>query len=189
MLNPGTRTIETERLTLRRYKKEDAEAVFENWGSDPAVSKYLSWLPHSSVTVTKAYLEGILRDYKRVDSYHWCIVLKETGQPVGSIDVVRHNSVLNVAEIGYLIARPLWNKGCMTEALSAVLGYLFLDAGFNRVEACHHIKNLASGHVMEKAGMRFEGITRDGAKDNMGKFCDIARYAILHRDFTGRPEE
>ncbi|MBR4142117.1 MAG: GNAT family N-acetyltransferase, partial [Firmicutes bacterium] len=53
MKHCGTQTIETERLILRRLRREDAGAMFRNWTSDPEVTKYLTWPTHESVAVTE----------------------------------------------------------------------------------------------------------------------------------------
>ena len=53
----GTKTLETDRLILRKFTPEDAEDMYENWASDPEVTKYLTWPVHTSVDVTKKLLE------------------------------------------------------------------------------------------------------------------------------------
>ena len=57
MKHCGTQTIETERLLLRRFSKNDAGAMYRNWASDPEVTKYLTWPAHTSVNVSRAVLE------------------------------------------------------------------------------------------------------------------------------------
>ena len=71
----------------------------------------------------------------------------------------------------------------MPEALRAVMDYLFDTAGINRITAGHDVNNPNSGRVMEKAGMRKEGILRCGGKNNQG-ICDVACYALLRSDRT-----
>ena len=85
LTHKGTQTIETSRLILRRAVRDDAEAMFRNWASDPEVTKYLTWPPHESVAVTQKVLESWLSEYGRSDYYHWMIVLKETDEPIGSL--------------------------------------------------------------------------------------------------------
>lgn len=71
----------------------------------------------------------------------------------------------------------------MTEALMAVINYLFKEIGMNRIEGRHNILNPASGRVMQKSGMTLEGILRQ-AKINKknGEFYDLAVYSILKSD-------
>lgn len=177
----GTKTLETERLILRAFSTEDAEDMYRNWASDEEVTRYLTWPVHPSVEGTRALL-GIWEEKAReTDNYHWCMVLKEIQEPIGSIGVVHMNEQISAAEIGYCCGRAFWGKNIMTEAFSAVRDYLFEEVGFNRLEARHDTKNPASGKVMEKCGLRFEGIKRQGDKNNTG-ICDTAYYAMLRED-------
>ena len=84
-------------------------------------------------------------------------------------------------EVGYSLARWLWNGGYMTEALARVIDYTFDAMDINRIEAQHELDNPASGRVMEKCGMRKEGVLRQRLY-NKGKFVDVALYAILKDD-------
>lgn len=182
----GTKTIETPRLTLRRAELTDAQAMYENWASDPEVTKYLTWPTYTSIEPAYEILENWVKSYERPDFYQWMIVPKELGQPIGTISVVHSREKTASAEIGYCIGRKWWHRGIMTEALGAVIGYLFDTVGMNRIEACHDVNNPNSGKVMRKCGMRLEGIHRSADRNNHG-ICDLARYAILrpreHRHF------
>lgn len=181
MKHLGTQMIETERLILRRYSPKDAQAMFDNWASDDEVTKFLMWPTHSSVEVSRSVLQDWLGHYAEDDYYHWAIVLKETGVPVGDIAVVGQNSDVCSAEIGYCIGRKWWHQGITSEALQAVIDFLFEEAGFLRIEARHDPRNPHSGGVMKKCGMQFEGILRQADRNNQG-ICDAVRYAILAAD-------
>ena len=178
----GTQIIETSRLILCRAVREDAEPMFRNWASDPEVTKYLTWPPHGSIEVTQKVLESWLAEYEKDDYYQWMIVLKELGQPIGSISVVRQNERVEEAEIGYCIGSRWWHRGIMTEALAAVIDYLFTEVGMNRVAARHDPNNPHSGGVMRKCGMKYEGTHRACDRNNQG-VCDAAQYAILRSDW------
>ena len=178
LTHKGTQTIETPRLILRRAVRKDADAMCRNWASDPEVTKYLTWPTHSTVDISKRVLDSWIKEYKKDDYYQWMIVLKELGQPIGSISVVQQRQDIGQAEIGYCIGNRWWHKGIMSEALSAVMGYLFAEVGMNRVEARHDPQNPHSGGVMRKCGMKFEGVMRASDRNNQG-ICDAAHYAIL----------
>ena len=182
LTHKGTQTVETDRLILRRAVREDAEPMFRNWASDPAVTKFLTWTPHETITVTASLLERWLAEYEKDDYYHWMMVLKETGEPIGSMSVVRQNDCTEEAEIGYCIGRRWWHKGIMTEALAAVIAYLFTEVGMNRVAARHDPNNPHSGGVMRKCGMKYEGTHRACDRNNQG-ICDAAQYAILRSEW------
>lgn len=181
--HPGTLPIQTPRLLLRRFTTGDAPAMFRNWASDPQVTRCLSWAPHKAVTDTKAYLQALTARYRQPDTYDWCMEWKETGEPIGSIGAVRTDGALRSAHVGYCMARALWGRGIMTEALAAVEDFLFARAGCNRIASMHHVENPVSGRVMQKTGMRLEGIQRQAALNNRGEPVDIALYAILRADW------
>lgn len=182
LTHKGTQRIETPRLILRRAVREDANAMFNNWASDPEVTKYLTWPPHASIEVTQNRLEIWLAEYDRSDHYQWMIELKQLGEPIGSISVVRQNERVEEAEIGYCIGRHWWHKGIMSEALTAVIEYLFTEVGMNRVAARHDPNNPHSGGVMRKCGMKYEGTHRACDRNNQG-VCDAAQYSILRSEW------
>ncbi len=184
MEHKGTKRLETERLILRPFKMEDAENMFHNWASDPDVTHFLTWPTHPSTDVTKMVLNNWVSQYDKMDNYQWAIELKEIGQPIGSMAVVHGDMRIGRAEIGYCIGKTWWHQGIVSEALKAVMQYLFEDVGMNRIEAHHDVKNPHSGGVMKKCGMKLEGIFPDYGYNNQG-VCDIAQYAILKKDWKG----
>ena len=182
LTHKGTQTIETSRLILRRAVREDAEAMFRNWASDPAVTKYLTWPAHSTISVSEMVIGNWLQEYEKENYYQWMIVLKELGEPIGSICGVRQNDRVEEAEIGYCIGSRWWHRGIMTEALTAVIEYLFTEVGMNRVAARHDPNNPNSGGVMRKCGMKYEGTNRACDRNNQG-ICDAAQYSILRSEW------
>ncbi|MFL2129664.1 GNAT family N-acetyltransferase [Ruoffia sp. FAM 24228] len=152
----GTKEIETDRLLLRRFTKADAQAVYTNYARDDLATKYLTWPSHQDVSVTEALGDitaSIPHEFEKIDA----------------------------CEIGYVLSPKLWGQGYMSEAMKAVTKYLLKEAGFNRVIARHDVANPASGKVMQKAGLQFEGIHRQGSLNNSG-IIDTAQYAILKED-------
>ncbi len=185
MLNhSGTSTLETPRLTLRRFRQGDAEDMYRNWASSENVTRHLTWMPHESVEVTKRSVAHWITCYENADNYHWGIELKEIGQVIGSISIVDIGAQLESAEIGYCIGEAYWGRGLMPEALAAVIAHCFGRVGFHRVTASCSALNPASGRVMEKCGMKYEGTLRDGAKNNRGEYIDYVKYGILISDYN-----
>ena len=174
----GTRCIETSRLVLRRFTLSDGEAMFRNWASDEDVVKFLTWPAHSNIEVSRYVLSDWISNYENLDYYQWAIVLKEIGEPIGSIAVVSYDERTKKAQIGYCIGKKWWNKGIMQEALSNVIDFLCQGVGFSRIEARHDTRNPASGRVMAKCGMKFEGTLRQSDWNNQG-ICDASWYSIL----------
>lgn len=177
MKHLGTKRIETERLVLRPFTIDDAPKMYENWASDCEVTKYLMWPTHSGVDVTQKILQEWVESYTQENKYEWCLELKETGEPIGSMGVVRIVEKAELMEIGYCISRTYWHQGITSEALQAVMDFLFDEVGVNRIESRHNLKNLHSGNVMKKCGMVYEGTKVEGDWDNSG-ICDIAFYGL-----------
>lgn len=183
MKDLGTKTIETERLILRRFKMEDAEAMYKNWASDAEVTKFLTWPPHSSNEVTKKVLQDWINNYEKDDFYQWAIILKENGEePIGTISVVDKDEEVNMVHIGYCIGTKWWNRGVTSEALMAIIKFFIKEVGVNRVESRHDPNNPNSGKVMMKCGMKYEGTMRQADINNQG-ICDYSMYGILAKEY------
>ena len=179
----GTQTIETERLILRRFTVEDAEDMYNNWASDPVVTEFLTWPPHASVEVTRSLLTDWVAKYEDGGYFNWAIELKENGQVIGNISVVHLKESVDGADMGYCMSHSYWGRGIMPEALKAVMDYLFDKAGLNRIAACHDADNPKSGRVMDKAGMKVEGVFRSAGRNTRG-ICDEVWHAMLRSDRT-----
>lgn len=171
----GTITIETLRLNLRRFEERDAEDMFRNWAGDAEVCRYLSWGPHTSVDMSLKRILNWIEGYQRAGTYVWVLELKRKGIAIGSISVEIADDKGESCEIGYCLSKEYWNRGVMTEALQAVLHYLFYEVGYRRIQAKHDVLNVGSGRVMQKAGMQYEktehkvGLRRDGTYYD----CDV----------------
>lgn len=172
--------IETDRLLLRRLRMADAPDMYA-YSRDPEVARYVLWDAHQSPSETKAYIRYMMRKYRAGDPASWGIELKETGRIIGTIGYMWYEETHRSTEVGYSLSRDYWNRGIMTEALRAVLRYSFSDLHMHRVEAQHEEENPASGVVMQKAGMRYEGTLR-GRLRNKGKYVNVRLYAILRED-------
>lgn len=177
----GTQPLATRRLVLRRFTVEDTEAMYRNWASDPEATRYLTWPCHPSPEATTALLEDWVRQYEDGSVFSWAIQSKETGEPIGSIAVVKLEERVDAAEIGYCLGRAFWGQGLMTEALRAVMAFLFDKGEIRRITARHDARNPASGRVMQKAGMRYEGTLRQAGRNNQGIY-DLICYGALRSD-------
>lgn len=77
----GSKVLKTERLTLRLFRADDAEVCYQNWMTDPAVTKYLTWTPHEDIAFTRALLAAWEEEAKKPDVFHWAIV--KEGEVIG----------------------------------------------------------------------------------------------------------
>lgn len=181
--NNGSKKIETERLILRKFKKSDYVDFFNNVGSDEEVTKYVVWNKHKGQDVTKRAIEKWVDNYKNDYTYKWAVVFKENNQVIGSIDCVNVDVKNETCEMGYVYSSKYWNKGYATETLKAVIDYLMNNEGFHTIYAEHLSLNPASGKVMLKSGMLFEGVLKNRMIDkNTGKYDDLLSYSISKND-------
>lgn len=180
MEHKGTKYLETERLILRPFVIEDAQAMYKNWASDHEVTKYLTWPTHENVSVSEDILKEWTANYHDKSFYQWAIVLKEySDEPIGSISVVKQiDDVIKMADVGYCIGRNWWRMGITSEALKRVMQFLFDEVGVNKVESRHDLQNPHSGGVMKKCGMKYEGTLRQNDRNNQG-VCDVSYYGLL----------
>ena len=175
----GTQKLETDRLILRRYIDADAAAMYKNWASDKEVTKFLMWQAHASQTVSESVIQDWIKQYANKNYYNWAIILKDNGaEPIGNIAVVDMKEETSMAHIGYCLGRPWWHKGITSEALKAVMDFLFDSVNVNRSELRHDPRNPNSGKVMKKCGMKYEGTLRSSDWNNQG-ICDACYYALL----------
>ena len=174
--------LETPRLTLRRLEMRDANDIYD-YGRDPQVARHVLWDAYTSVSEVRGYIRYMIRKYRSGEPSSWGIVEKETGRVVGTIGYMWYQKDNNACEVGYSLARRCWNRGYMTEALTAVIKYSFETLSMHRVEAQHETDNGASGAVMRKCGMKKERALR-GRLYNKGKYVDVDLYAILREDYA-----
>ncbi len=164
-------SIETNRLVLRNFKEDDAEDMFL-YASDDKVTENLTWVPYNSVNECKGFIKGFFAN--KINEY--AIVLKDENKVIGSISL-RLIPTDNKGEVGYVLNRNYWNKGYMTEALGKIIEISFEHIGLNKIECIYINKNNASGKVMEKSNMVYEG-TLQQSKFIKGKYVDCVYYGI-----------
>ena len=151
MLHEKDRLI-TDRLILRKLRKDDAFAMFKNWDSDPEVAKYTLWVAHESVETTKQLVDMWLEEEKDGKIVRFVITEKGSDEPIGAIDTVKF--INDVPEIGYCLSRKHWNKGYMSEACKTFVNYLF-ELGYNKIFIRADVRNTPSLKVIENCGFKF----------------------------------
>lgn len=148
------RELETERLRLRRITADDTQTIYDNWATDPEVTKYLTWNPHESIDVTRRIMKYWLDEYEKPETYRYGIELKSDGTLIGMIDVVGYED--GVPAVGYCSGRKWWGNGYMTEALKALNTELLAD-GYTEIKIEALTENIGSNRVIQKAGYDFVG--------------------------------
>lgn len=132
------------------------------WAGNPEVTEYLSYHSHRTIDDSKDIIRFWISKYENASTYNWAIEYKET--VIGNIEVVEQKEY--ECHLGWQIDKPYWNMGIMTEAAKAVLDYLF-SVGYESITSAHDAKNIGSGRVMQKIGMK--------------KYCTIPNY-VLDKD-------
>lgn len=184
MIDVGTIMLETDRLILRRIEKNDAFDMFNGWCNDNEVTRYLPWNPHGTIDVTNELLDMWVDDYKNSHVYRWIVILKDTNKPIGTVDVVNKDIDNKVFEIGYCYSKNSWGCGYATEVLSKVISFLFENVGVELVMAKHNENNPASGKVMQKSGMKYDGMLRSRLIDkDTGDRVGLVYYSISKEEY------
>ena len=181
MEHKGTVTLETERLILRRFKAADLEQIYYNCWQHYDVWKWTNYAPMNCLAdvIDKANMfTPKWLSYERKDRYSWAIALKDPGIVIGRMFGMHPNN--HQVELAYELSPDHWRQGLMTEAAGVTIDFFLREVGLQRVYAYHADQNPASGRVMQKCGMIFEGIEPQGCTCNAGNF-DRVNYAIYSR--------
>jgi ribosomal-protein-alanine N-acetyltransferase len=172
------RVIQTERLILRDFVEADWDAV-NAMLSDSEATRYMHFAQWSAEQ-RREWFDWCIENSQSPtpDAYNWAIVHKETAQTIGwfGIGSASRPAVDGERDFGYLLARPMWGHGYMTEALQAILPYEFDTLKTPYISATCETANPASARVMEKAGMRHIKTVRDS--DSEGNWAERHHYAI-----------
>ena len=159
--------IVTDRLILRPWQESDAESLYK-YAQDPRIGPIAGWPPHTSVEDSLNIIRTV---FAAPETY--AVVLKETGEPVGSIGVMfgdgLHSAEMQAdeAEIGYWLGVPYWGQGLIPEAVRCLQKRCFEDLGMTTVWCGYYDGNAKSRRVMEKCGFRFHH-TEEGKTSPLG---------------------
>jgi RimJ/RimL family protein N-acetyltransferase len=171
----------TERLVLRPLQLEDAPEM-QRLAGDREIASTTLTIPHPYEDgMAEAWIRSTWEQHQKGEAIALAIVERQQQAFLGIIGLhlrPEHER----AEMGYWIGQPYWGRGYVTEAARRMLRYGFEELGLNRIYASHFGHNPASGRVMQKIGMRYEGLSRQHVK-KWGEFVDLETYAILRSDY------
>lgn len=170
--------LETERLVLKAYGKEDAEGLY-NYAKNPNVGPHAGWKPHESVAESLEIIEAIF-----MPAQAWAIRLKGDSRIIGTIALEedRHRDDMS-KEVGYSLAEDMWGQGYMTEACMEVLRFAFEELGLKIVGICTGPHNLRSQGVIKNCGFVYEGRIRNSYHTYTGVYRDSLCYSILKEEW------
>jgi RimJ/RimL family protein N-acetyltransferase len=145
---------ETERLLLREYVEDDAEALFR-LNSDPEVMRFVPDGPLPSIEAARKTLsDRSIADYRKHGFGRWACILKSTGENIGFAGL-KYLPEFGEIEVGFRFMRAHWGRGLATEAALASVRYGFTDLGLKQIIGLVMPENLASVRVLQKAGLHY----------------------------------
>ena len=178
---PTIPTLQTDRLVLRPFSLNDAKVV-QKLAGDREIAATTLLIPHP-------YPDGLAEEWINTHSVSFAegrsinlaITLRETGELIGAIGLTFHKEYCQ-AELGYWIAAGHWGEGYCTEAAREMLRYGFEGRNLHRIHAHHFGSNPASGKVMLKIGMKYEGTLRDHIR-KWDRYQDAVFYGMLSSEW------
>jgi RimJ/RimL family protein N-acetyltransferase len=174
-------TLDTPRLRLRPLTLADAAAVQRLAGEWEVADTTLA-IPHPYEDgLAEAWIATLVDLYARREQVVFAVTARSDSQLLGAMGLVLRHAH-HRAELGYWIGKPFWGRGYATEAGIAVLRYGFTTLALNRIHACHFARNPASGRVLEKIGMKREGVSRQHVT-RWDRYEDLVQYGILRAEY------
>lgn len=148
--------IETERLILRAFEPTDLEDFYE-YASVEGVGEHAGWRHHKNKDETQQILNNFIQHDKT-----FALVLKSNHKVIGSLGIEEYHLEDKLSEffeykgreIGFVLSKAYWGKGIMTEAVKAVIDYLFNKMDFDFLLCGYYENNLRSKRVQEKCGFK-----------------------------------
>ncbi len=176
-------TLETERLRIRPYSEVDIPELLPLIGTREVAATTLRIAHPYTEPDALAFLELA----KEPDKLWLAVTLRADGRQIGGIGL-RLEQQHQHAELGYWLGVPYWGRGYATEAAHEVIRYGFEDLRLHRIFASHFQHNPASGSILKKLGMRYEGCQREHLR-KWDQFVDSDLYGILRREWQISKED
>jgi len=180
--------FETTRLILRRWRDDDAQSLFK-YAQNPNIGPIAGWPPHTSIEDSREIIKNVLSADET-----YAVVLKQTGEAVGSIGLMLTKGEINSVEmvegegeIGYWIGEPFWGQGLIPEAVCELLRHSFEDLKLTAVWCGYYDGNEKSKRVQEKCGFIYHNTEYNKPVTLMNDFRTV-HYSKMLREDWGRRE-
>jgi ribosomal-protein-alanine N-acetyltransferase len=171
--------LETKRLILRKIEQADIEVIFR-YTNNPVFFQTMGRPVPFSVEDTRKWVEGFLEK-----AGIWGVVLKTENKLIGDCGFCQYHEKANRAEISYAMDQAYWNHGYATEAAIRVIRFGFEEMRLNRIQGLCNKLNVISERVLQKAGMKYEGLLRHYIHHE-GIPLDMKMYSILKQEWLER---
>jgi [ribosomal protein S5]-alanine N-acetyltransferase len=175
-------TLTTERLTLRAFAEEDADALFAH-AKNPNVTRFTLWDAHKDIDDTLMFIHdyAMIR-YREGTAEPYAITISPDPRPVGACGCFWAAKLNHTMELGYWLAEPFWGKGYVVEACRKVLAHTFAEYRPERIQARVISGNDASARVLTKLDFRDEGTLRHSLF-RRGHFEDVRMFSVLRGEW------
>lgn len=180
--NPFSKDLQTSRLMMRQVRESDDKDMFE-YTSNPEITRFLSWEPHTEITQARLYISHLIENYQLSTCYAWAIELRDIKKLIGIVRIFDVSFTNKRGELSYILNPAFQGKGFAVEAIRAVIEFCIGQVGLNRIQARCTPANFPSERVIQKLGMRYEGTLRD-YWINKGIFTDAKLFALIAVDLN-----
>ncbi len=175
--------LRTERLRLRALRPDDADA-FSALHRAPDVMRFLNHEPADTIEKARDVLEWFQNTYDNHQAVNWAVTLADQDDLIGMCGVYGWDRSNRRVDLGYILHPDYWNRGFITEAARAVVGWCFESLAVHRVQADCTEGNEGSARVLLKCGFRHEGTWRENTWEH-GRFVNIQQFGLLRHEFLG----
>ena len=181
----GQPTLTTKRLILRPFTQEDVAELLCMVNA-PEISATTLHIPHPyPEDLARSWIRQQPRTFESGEGATFAITRPPLPSLVGGSGPPCDSHNKN-AELGYWIGVPFWNRGYATEAARMAVAFGFAWFGLHAIKSSYFGSNPASGRVMEKIGMRYEGRRREHLFKEGRGFEDVVEYGLLCADFNAQ---
>ena len=168
--------LSTPRLILRSLRPSDLDDLYE-YASDPEMDHYVPWEHYRNIEQARENLNEYLEEYEKDGLGAWGLQHRADNKLIGIISCSIPHRIHRRVEVGYAISRSYWGQGLATEAVKEFIRFGFKQMNLVRIEAVVLSENIASAKVLERSGMRLEGLLHK-YQTWRGQPRDLLMYAI-----------
>ncbi|HXH76508.1 MAG TPA: GNAT family N-acetyltransferase [Bacteriovoracaceae bacterium] len=173
-------TLETTRMIIRQLELSDAEAVF-NYASNPNITKFVTWNTHNNLSDSIDYIKFAQENYQQGLCDPMGLTLKTNPSVViGSVGAFWSSHEPGIMELGACIGEVHWGQGLAHEALAELIDYVWKNYDVIRIQSRCKLGNTQSHRMMEKLGMKFEGVQRSSLKAK-GESWDMEIFSLINK--------